>query len=159
MNILSDVIRRSLNWQVIDDMVITKIVELTISEIKKIKNIANNIELSIILVEDEESRFLNNKFRKKDYPTNVLSFPTKIIDFEYELTFIDSSYYIYIGEVILSYNIIKEESKRYEKKMINHCSHLLIHGILHLMGYDHQTTQNMKEMESLEMKILNLINI
>lgn len=159
MNIITDVIRRSSNWQVVKDVFIKKIVKLTLLEIKKIQDITNNIELSIMLVEDKESRSLNNKFRKKDYPTNVLSFPTKIIDFEFELALMSSSYYIYIGEVMLSYNIIKAESIKYDKKIIDHCTHLLIHGILHLIGYDHQTTKEAEEMENLEVRILDLLNI
>ncbi len=102
-------------------------------------------ELSVVLADDEYIQFLNNKFRKKDKPTNVLSFPT---DEEGE-----------VGDVILSLNTLKKEALEQGKTLTNHFIHLLTHGILHLLGFDHEQEDEAEEMENLEIIILNTLNV
>ena len=88
-----------------------------------------------------------------DKPTNVLSFPNKVAS--------DNTYFkkIYLGDVILSYQTLKKESKEGKLSFLHHMSHLLIHGILHLKGYTHDNRISEKVMQNEEVKILKTLNI
>ena len=92
---------------------------------------------------------LNNTFRQKNTPTNVLSFPNAG-------PYADPSV---LGDVVLSYETILAESEQQNKPMINHCVHLVIHGIFHLLGYDHETDDDAAIMEAKERDALNLLGI
>ena len=110
-----------------------------------------SIELSLVLTDDEEVQTLNRDYRNKDKPTNVLSFPQ--IDWEepeddLALPFCN------LGDVIMAFETIEREAKEQDKTIENHFLHLLVHGILHLLGYDHIEDDEAEEMEALEIKIL-----
>ena len=92
---------------------------------------------------------LNKQFRKINLPTNVLSFPSAI----------QKNNEIFLGDIIFSAETIFREAKRDKKSFKSHLIHLFIHGVLHLIGYNHQTENNAKVMESLEIKILETLNI
>ncbi len=104
-----------------------------------------NFDVSIILLNDNDMKKLNNTYRKKNYPTNVLSFPMG-----------DDGY---LGDVFLSFGVLKRESIEQDKTFKNHLSHLLIHGLLHLIGYDHVDPNDQDEMETLEIKLLEGLGI
>jgi probable rRNA maturation factor len=106
---------------------------------------AGSYEISVLLTNDKEVHALNKKFRQKDKPTNVLSFP----DGENG----------YLGDIAMSLDTLQREAKEENKPLENHFTHLLIHGVLHLMGYDHETDEEQNEMESLEIKILKKLDI
>lgn len=113
-----------------------------------IKNLLKNnpnTEISIVLTNDKAIQMLNKTYRGKDKPTNVLSFPQD------EETM--------LGDVIISLDTIKRESKEQNKTLQNHFTHMLIHGSLHLLGYDHETEKDAQEMESLEIQILENLGI
>lgn len=95
---------------------------------------------SIRLTNDTGIQQLNRDFRQKDKPTNVLSFPHDDPE--------------YLGDIAISYETIKREAEEQGKDFIHHFTHMLIHGFLHLNGYDHETDAEAEEMESLEIKIL-----
>tara|TARA_B100001093_G_scaffold93143_1_gene85367 strand:+ start:314 stop:832 length:519 start_codon:yes stop_codon:yes gene_type:complete len=103
----------------------------------------------VLFAGDKKIIELNSRFRKINLPTNILSFPS----------FIESNNEIFLGDIIFSAETIYKEAKRDKKSYINHLIHLFIHGVLHLLGYDHQTEDNAKVMESLEIKILNTLKI
>ena len=94
---------------------------------------------------------INKKWRKQDKPTNVLSFPVNIDIIEDE--------YCFIGDVALSYETIEKESDERMISFQNHFIHLLLHGLLHLLGYSHENKKKTKDMKKLEIKFLSSINI
>ena len=91
-------------------------------------------------VDDEESQHLNDTYRGKNKPTNVLSFP-----YEDEPL---------MGDIVFCPNVILREARDQGKTVQAHMAHLVVHGMLHLMGYDHLNDRDAKEMESLETEIL-----
>lgn len=100
--------------------------------------------VTIVLANDEEVRTLNRDYRKKDKPTNVLSFP----DGETHGDFIS------LGDIILAYETIVREADEQGKTLTHHTQHLVVHGVLHLMGYDHEKNAEAEVMERREAKIL-----
>ena len=108
-----------------------------------------NHEFSILLTNDKEMKKLNNKFRKKNKPTDVLSFPIKI----------QNKNRLYVGDIALSYEIIKHRSK--ETNFFLEFDKMWIHGYLHLIGYDHKKTKDFQKMlrkEKLILKYFHQIN-
>jgi probable rRNA maturation factor len=99
---------------------------------------------TILLAGDRKLRALNHNFRGKDKPTNVLSFPGA-----------DG----YAGDIALAYGVTKKEAKAAGKTMINHATHLVVHGVLHLAGHDHERPKQARAMEGLEVKILGRLGI
>lgn len=104
------------------------------------------MNFSILMVGDEKIRELNSTYRNKDKPTNVLSFPCDEIEG-------------YIGDLIISYDTIKKECEEQDKTIIDHTTHMIIHGFLHLLEYDHIEDKDASIMENLEIKILHSLNI
>ncbi|MCL2748816.1 MAG: apolipoprotein N-acyltransferase [Alphaproteobacteria bacterium] len=117
-----------------------KIVEAVFSELKK-KN--KNSEISIVLTNDSEICQLNKKYRGIDKPTNVLSFETG-----------DSEL---LGDIYISFDTTMRESG--DPEFISHTTHLIVHGVLHLLGYDHCSDSGARTMEALEIKILAKLGI
>ena len=103
-------------------------------------------ELSIALVDDKEIQFLNKKFRDKNKATNVLSFPS-------------NGPAPILGEIILSYETLKKEAEELLIPFKHHLIHMLVHGFLHLQGFDHQTDEDAAAMEKLEVRVLSDLNI
>jgi len=104
-------------------------------------------EISIVLADDIFIQDLNQRYRGKDKPTNVLSFPAT--DDPQEAT-----EHMILGDVIISYQTLQRESEEQSKTMEAHMVHMLVHGILHLIGYDHQDSQEAEKMEALEVGLL-----
>ncbi len=102
-------------------------------------------DFSILLAGDKRLRVLNLDFRGKDKPTNVLSFPSADPD--------------YRGDIAIAYGVTKKEAKAAGKAFADHASHLVVHGVLHLAGYDHERPKDAKAMEPLEVKILKALGI
>jgi len=103
-------------------------------------------ELTIRLVEEEEGRELNRTWRQKDYATNVLSFPADVPD---ELLDIPL-----LGDLVICVPVVEREAAEQGKPPQAHWAHLVIHGCLHLLGYDHIDDDEAEEMESLERQLL-----
>ena len=102
-----------------------------------------NHEFSILLTNDKKMKFLNLKFRKKNKPTDVLSFPIKIKEKKK----------LYIGDIAISYEIIKKRSKK--TNFFLEFDKMWIHGYLHLIGHDHKKLNDFKKMFKKEKLILN----
>jgi len=116
------------------------------------KKLRLNANVVVLLTSDAEMRRLNRDFRGKNQPTNVLSFPTFA---PRELPNMGKkSAQILLGDIALGYQYIVVESKNTHKILINHACHLLIHGILHLFGYDHVSGPKAVRMETLEQEIM-----
>jgi len=107
-------------------------------------------ELSIRIVDEAESAELNGTYRGKDKPTNVLSFPFESpIPMEPRL----------LGDLIICVPVVEKEAVEQQKNVINHWAHLVVHGCLHLLGYDHIEDDEAEKMEALEVSILESLNI
>ena len=119
----------------------------------KYQGMFNEVELSITFTDDNEIREVNKEWRGQDKPTNVISIQVE------DFSDVKKHSYVFLGNIILSVDKIEEEAKEANKTFGDHCIHLIVHGILHLMGYDHHTEDESVEMESTEVKILNEFNI
>ena len=102
-------------------------------------------ELLIRLVDRRESRQLNTRYRHKNNATNVLSFPADLPE-EVGLAL--------LGDIVICAPVVAEEARDQHKTAEAHWAHLTIHGILHLLGHDHQLEEEAAEMESIESRIL-----
>ncbi len=107
---------------------------------------AHDISLSILLTNDAKMKELNNQFRGKNKPTNVLSFPSGDP--------LDEGVG-FLGDMAFGIETIESEHPDF----MSHMTHLAIHGILHLVGFDHETDEEAEEMEACEVEILELFNI
>ena len=111
--------------------------------------VKKNHEFSILLTNDKKMKYLNLKFRKKNKPTDVLSFPIKIKEKKK----------LYVGDIAISYEIIKERSKK--TNFFLEFDKMWIHGYLHLIGYDHKKLNDFKKMfkkEKLILKYFHKVN-
>jgi len=111
-----------------------------------IQPVLNEENISILLTSDGGIQKLNKNFRNQDKPTNVLSFPGDDGD-------------DYLGDIAISFHTLEREAAEQEKSFDHHFIHILVHGLLHLKGYDHETDGEAEEMEALEIKILADLNI
>lgn len=112
----------------------------------------DDTEIVIRLVDDDESQRLNQQYRHKSGPTNVLSFPFEVpegIDDEFAL----------LGDLVICAPLIAEEARQQNKPLHHHWAHIVIHGVLHLVGYDHIDDAEADAMEAREIDILRTFNI
>lgn len=107
---------------------------------------SNASELTIRLVDAEEGLELNSTWRGKDYPTNVLSFPADIPDGLLDIPL--------LGDLVICVPVVAKEAAEQGKALNAHWAHLVIHGCLHLLGYDHIDDEEAEEMEDLERQLL-----
>ena len=104
-----------------------------------------NAEICLRIVDIDEGQYLNKEWRNKDAATNVLSFPVgETIEHAPNL----------LGDIVICAPIVEQEAKQQEKDSDAHWAHLIIHGILHLQGYDHMTDEEASVMEEKEIQIL-----
>ena len=123
-----------------------KVIETTLRFI----DTKSDCEVGIACVDLDESHKLNLEYRQKDKPTNVLSFPSDLPD---EMAAVLDSFPI--GDLVICIPVVLQEALEQSKTPIEHFTHMLVHGTLHLMGYDHETSdQDAEEMEAIEIQIL-----
>ncbi len=106
--------------------------------------------VSIALMSDAEVRALNKAFRGKDAPTNVLSFPSAPAIRSLK----NRSGPVFLGDVALAYETVIREASEQDKSVLHHATHLVVHGVLHLAGFDHETGLDAVRMEAAERQIL-----
>lgn len=111
----------------------------------EIAGVDEALEVTVRLVDNEEISELNQEYRGKNAPTNVLSFPCDW-DLPEEPRL--------LGDIVIAVQVVNQEAKAQQKKMEAHWAHIVIHGLLHLLGYDHIDEAQAEEMENLEKKIL-----
>jgi probable rRNA maturation factor len=107
-----------------------------------------DLGLVVFLTDDETVRDLNERFRGKDKPTNVLSFPSPAGNPEG-----------HIGDIALAYGVCAREANEQNKPLAAHLQHLVVHGVLHLVGYDHEIDEEADKMEGLERIILEGLGV
>ncbi len=115
----------------------------------------SNTSLCIRIVDAVEGKQLNEAYRGKAYATNVLSFPFEAPPIPVEASLASP----YLGDLVLCEPVIQHEAIEQQKTSMQHWAHLTIHGVLHLQGYDHITTNDAYQMESLEIQLLNHLGI
>src|SRR5215469_8402007 len=103
--------------------------------------------LTVLLSDNRRLKSLNRRFRGKDKPTNVLSFPAAPNPDNYR------------GDVALALGVARREAKSSDKRFADHATHLVVHGILHLAGFDHVRARDAKRMEALEIAILARLGV
>ena len=106
-----------------------------------------SITLSILLADNSRLRKLNARFRGKNKPTNVLSFEAAGAESDH------------LGDLALAYGVSAHEARAQRKTLSNHATHLVVHGVLHLLGFDHETRRAAARMEPLEIAILAELGI
>ncbi|MEZ9439927.1 rRNA maturation RNase YbeY [Vibrio atlanticus] len=112
---------------------------------KTIPQFQKNAELTVRIVDTQESHQLNHDYRGKDKPTNVLSFPFEAPPgVELDL----------LGDLIICRQVVEKEAEEQSKPLLAHWAHMVVHGSLHLLGYDHIEDDEAEEMESLETEIM-----
>ncbi|WP_292045173.1 MULTISPECIES: rRNA maturation RNase YbeY [unclassified Brevundimonas] len=104
-------------------------------------------DVVVLLTDDEAVRDLNARFRDKDKPTNVLSFPAL------------ENAAPHLGDIVLAYGVCAAEAEAQGKTLSDHLSHLVVHGVLHLLGRDHEDDAEAEEMEAEEREILAGIGV
>jgi probable rRNA maturation factor len=102
-------------------------------------------ELTVRIVDSEESQELNAQYREKDKPTNVLSFPFQNPP---GITL------PLLGDLVICKTVVEKEAQEQQKPLLSHWAHMLIHGTLHLLGYDHIEDDEAETMESIETKLM-----
>ena len=106
---------------------------------------SDEVEMTVRIVDEAESHELNLNYRGKDRPTNVLSFPFECPD-EVELPL--------LGDLVICRQVVEREAQEQDKPVMAHWAHMVVHGSLHLLGYDHIEDDEAEKMESLETQIM-----
>jgi len=109
-------------------------------------------ELSVLFTDDVQMCLINAQWRGIDRPTNVLSFPA----FALKKGEVPQSL---LGDIVFAFETIEREATQQQKPFFDHLTHLMVHGILHLLGFDHQQEAEAEQMEALEREILSLYAI
>ncbi|MFZ9039768.1 MAG: rRNA maturation RNase YbeY [Gammaproteobacteria bacterium] len=112
-----------------------------------LQNSYEQLEQTIRVVGEAESRDLNRRFRDRDKPTNVLAFPGDAAFLDYDC----------LGDLVICASVVAAEAAAQGKTDEAHWAHLVVHGMLHLQGFDHQDAEQTREMERLEIKILDTL--
>ena len=147
-----DIVQQAGNWP--DKRAIAALTEKAISvtiDVASLK-LRQNSELSVVLSNDDEVQALNKSWRKIDKPTNVLSFPVENI-------LVGEVPGMLLGDIVLSFETITREAENQGVSFDNHFLHLVIHGFLHIFGYDHTDDKEAVEMETLEISCLSRLGI
>ena len=113
-------------------------------------------EVTLRIVGDEEGLQLNRDYRGRDYPTNILSFPNDSSDLPEEITQEAGNY---LGDLAFCADVLAKELVDQHKETEHHWAHLVIHGMLHLQGYDHEQDDDAVVMEALEIQLLGDLGI
>ncbi len=132
-------------WQ--DEAVLAVMAKAAFSTSVDVLELDEQFNVSLLFTSDAAVQTLNREWRGKDHPTNVLSFPAGTSPVETEIEF--------LGDIALALETVSQEALQEGKTFEHHVTHLLVHGFLHLCGYDHETgDDDAEEMETLERAIL-----
>lgn len=123
-----------------------------------LEDFRGDVEVSFALVDDVFIRQLNDRYRHKDTPTNVLSFP--IHDHLRDRPkLLRGGPVLALGDVVLAFETIAREADEQKKSLSAHVQHMVAHGVLHLLGYDHESEADAEEMEALEVRVLKTLGV
>ena len=115
----------------------------------------------ILACDNRQIKHLNNKFRGKNCPTNVLSFPASLENYETKNTLTpgEANNFHELGDIAIAFDICKKEATKSKVKFEHHVYHLIIHSVLHLLGFDHEEEENATKMEKIEVQVLAKLGI
>jgi probable rRNA maturation factor len=111
--------------------------------------LAEGAEVSLLFCDDAAIRELNRQFRGQDKPTNVLSFPGP--------DSLETS--VFLGDIAIAFDTVAREALEQRKPLEQHCRHMIVHGFLHLLGYDHEDDEEAEAMEAMEIRILQRLGV
>lgn len=111
--------------------------------------LAEGAEVSLLFCDDAAIRALNRQFRGQDKPTNVLSFPGPEP--------VESA--AFLGDIAVAFETVAREALEQGKSLEQHCRHMIVHGFLHLLGYDHEDDEEAEAMEAMEIRILRRLGV
>jgi len=117
------------------------------------------IEVSVRLTSDEEVHALNRQYRQKDKPTNVLSFPMVQPDLIDTISQNSDDGEVLLGDIVLAHGVCVAEAAERGISVETHATHLMVHGVLHLLGYDHMSDDEAEAMEEIERQALHGLGI
>ncbi|MEO9469503.1 rRNA maturation RNase YbeY [Parasphingorhabdus sp.] len=146
----------SVDWPVLAELAVTNALKLTPHQ--SLISITPMVEIAVRLTSDADVRTLNANYRSIDKATNVLSFPLVPQDMLGSLSNTDDGE-ILLGDIILARETCEREAEDKQISVPDHASHLIVHGLLHLLGYDHQNDAEALTMETLEIKALENLGI
>ncbi len=149
MSVDIDVIVSAKSWEALEGLEALTRDSVEASVAESGARLAEGCELSVTFCDDAEIRALNAQWRGKDKPTNVLSFPTPG----------PLSARLLLGDVVIAYETVAREATEQEKNLRDHAGHMVVHGFLHLIGYDHETAAEAEEMEGLERRIASRLGL
>lgn len=155
-----DIFKKDKGWKeykFITKTYLSKVLKLLTKEIGFFQN-TDSLELTILLTNNHKISQLNKDFLNKIGPTNVLSFPDRNLNYN-NITTEDFKGDIILGDIAFGLEIIIEELQQYNLTLEKHFTHLLVHAILHLIGYDHENKHDFQAMKDLEISILDKLGI
>ncbi|MES2443302.1 MAG: rRNA maturation RNase YbeY [Pseudomonadota bacterium] len=117
------------------------------------------IEIAVRLTSDDEVQTLNHQYRSKDKPTNVLSFPMIQPDLLESVTQNSDDGEVILGDIVLAFGVCEREAAERGISLEDHAAHLIVHGTLHLLGYDHQGDAEAEAMEEMERAALATLGL
>lgn len=120
---------------------------------------AQPVELSILLTDDREVRALNQTYRGRDEPTNVLSFTAADRLDAVSPAFLTAAGRLLLGDVVVAFETVDAEARARGKTVRDHLCHLVVHGTLHTLGYDHQDATEAAAMEAIERRVLAALDV
>ena len=163
-----DITIRNMDWKrinkienLIKEIVNKLIIETEINEVLKSPK-CKLLNIDITLVNDRQIKDINYKFRNKNKATDILSFPMinceeiKIIGLK---NLLKKQENIFLGDIVISLETVRKDVIKSDKSFKNHLYHLILHSILHLIGYDHVNNKDAKKMENIEISILRKFGI
>jgi probable rRNA maturation factor len=144
------------DWQELCEMAIAAAIAAT--PYKRLNEMPAVISVSISFAENDEVQTLNRDYRQKDKPTNILSFPMLDADMLENIGQM-ANREILLGDMILAHSVCAAEAQEKGIPLPQHISHLIVHGTLHLLGFDHIEADDGDEMEALEVKALATLGL
>jgi probable rRNA maturation factor len=141
------------------DLLVRRAAEAAVAEsaFPQLATSERRVEISVLLTGDEKVRELNAEYRGKDKPTNVLSFPMASVDDLQQTTVAWPE--LLLGDIILAHGVCLAEAADKGVSVEQHATHLIVHGTLHLLGYDHHDDTEAADMESREVRALERLGI
>ena len=144
-------------WEVDEEKDIEELINRVTKKALEMQDVTADVELSVVITDNDSIQAINQEFRDKDMPTDVLSFPG------YEPEDIDvvknADDLMVIGDIIISREKVIEQAEEYGNTFEREFAYLLVHGILHLLGYDHMQDDEKAVMREQEEKILAELNL
>ena len=145
------------DWETLADRAARAAIDLTPHG--ELLQVAATIEISVRLTSNAEVKTLNLQYRHKDKPTNVLSFPMVQADLLETVTTNSDDGEVLLGDIVLAHGVCSTEAAQRGISLDTHAAHLIVHGVLHLLGYDHIDDRDAEAMEAIEIDALAILGI